>query len=856
MKKLWMIFLTCISFVCIAFATSCDKTELAFNEGYLEEVVLGEPIMLDEYIDPALTDDYTAILTCDETGQERDLKELVQWTTDKPGTYTLTYTVKSGKNKGTISAKIEVVVSKATWKYSTPTLNYRAGDTMSMNVFKRQLNIAVNSYYDYEFYVDKVRHNGQTESLRDKASYTFPDMGDFTFTFCVETQDGQFLSAEHTINVRKEQILAEGAEDWMAENNISVDADGYTYISPEGYVELDAGYINGSYFKDYVPYLAFNGEEGSKGYGENTYVTVDFTGKNLPQVAFFCDEVKPSYCDGGKGILFFNGFAYGRTNVEPQISRMVIFGPNKASYGELDNKGRFVAIGSATDPCPASWNSLDENCQYRYIIGIEDAKATSMTARILLINLTTSERVWDFTQKLSGYTVTQCSLNPCPHTSGGCSEPLNLDDSYYTGSIVLYGMYGHNATFDKVYMPVTGVKDIYELDQAAEFKDNYKKNYKLGDTANVADYITIPATDYEFRVTASDGVPVAIDADGNFTYTKSGAYRLYYAPSDTTIRPSSITVRVMYDLENPFAEDYFETQGVINPFEGSILAVPNTNTNFVAEGQKSIKYYAVNATDRLLWVGDLAPEVMALTSIYGRLSVVERSLDLAKKLAPSPKFMNDIYTYSMWWIIILADYYKEFACKEYVKKHIRYLVELLDLLDGLVDEKGDLNREIRYLVDWPTKDSVDELVGVRVIFLMAINGAAYLLKAFGLSTDKAVRIKEKLLKSDLIVLEKKQVIALKYFATGQLTDEEYNKLIDGGVKGFSTFMSYYILSAIASRDEKLAIELMKEYYGAMLDRGATTFWEDFNMDWLEGSGRIDEFDDTKKDLHGDYGAHC
>ena len=112
MKKLWMIFLTCISFVCIAFATSCDKTELAFNEGYLEEVVLGEPIMLDEYIDPALTDDYTAILTCDETGQERDLKELVQWTTDKPGTYTLTYTVKSGKYKGIEESDFWILMNK------------------------------------------------------------------------------------------------------------------------------------------------------------------------------------------------------------------------------------------------------------------------------------------------------------------------------------------------------------------------------------------------------------------------------------------------------------------------------------------------------------------------------------------------------------------------------------------------------------------------------------------------------------------------------------------------------------------------------------------------------------------------
>lgn len=260
--------------------------------------------------------------------------------------------------------------------------------------------------------------------------------------------------------------------------------------------------------------------------------------------------------------------------------------------------------------------------------------------------------------------------------------------------------------------------------------------------------------------------------------------------------------------------------------------------------------------DRLLWVGDLAPEIMALTTLYGRLPVVERSLNLAKKLAPVPKFMNDIYTYSMWWVIILADYYREFGCKEYIKTHIDYLLELLDLLDGLVDEVGKLNEEIRYMVDWPTKGSVDELVGVRLIFLMAINGAIELLNAFDLPTKKVGLIKEKLLKQSLVVREKKQVVALKYFAVGQITDEEYNLLTNGGIKGISTFMSYYILSAIASRDEKFAIELMKEYYGAMIDRGATTFWEDFNVEWLEGSGRIDELDVTKKDIHGDFGAHC
>lgn len=260
--------------------------------------------------------------------------------------------------------------------------------------------------------------------------------------------------------------------------------------------------------------------------------------------------------------------------------------------------------------------------------------------------------------------------------------------------------------------------------------------------------------------------------------------------------------------------------------------------------------------DRLVWMGDLAPEVMALTSIYGKLSVVERSLDLVKKNAPLPKFMNAIYTYSMWWVIVLADYYKEFGCKEYLSKQMKYMQKLIERFNELVDENGDLEKEIRYLVDWPTKDTVDELTGVRAIFLMAINGALYLLNEFGLPTETALKVKEKINRQPIQPKQMKQVVALKYFATGELTDEEYAMLIDGGTKGFSTFMSYYILTAIATRDEQLAIDLMKEYYGAMLDRGATTFWEDFHMEWLDGSGSIDKIEPDKKDIHGDYGAHC
>ena len=73
----------------------------------------------------------------------------------------------------------------------------------------------------------------------------------------------------------------------------------------------------------------------------------------------------------------------------------------------------------------------------------------------------------------------------------------------------------------------------------------------------------------------------------------------------------------------------------------------------------------------------------------------------------------------------------------------------------------------------------------------------------------------------------------------------------------STFMSYYILKAVASFDKAKAIEMMKEYYGAMLSKGATTFWEDFDLAWVNNSGRIDTFPTAcEKDIHGDFGAYC
>ena len=259
--------------------------------------------------------------------------------------------------------------------------------------------------------------------------------------------------------------------------------------------------------------------------------------------------------------------------------------------------------------------------------------------------------------------------------------------------------------------------------------------------------------------------------------------------------------------------------------------------------------------DRLVWIGDIYPEMLALTTLYGRTEIIEKSLDFIKEATVLPAVMNDMPTYSMWWIIVLYDYYRIIGCKDFLDKQIDYLEELVKVLNSNVGENGELNYDV--FVDWPTRGDKDEITGTRCINLAAAEKAAKILKMYGKKTEYACEMIGKLKKGPFSIESKKQVIGLKYYALGEISDNEYDLLVKGGAAGLSTFMSYFILTAIASKDKKLAVRIMKDYYGKMLDLGATTFWEDFDVSWAENAGRIDVFPvKGKVDIHGDFGAFC
>ena len=265
--------------------------------------------------------------------------------------------------------------------------------------------------------------------------------------------------------------------------------------------------------------------------------------------------------------------------------------------------------------------------------------------------------------------------------------------------------------------------------------------------------------------------------------------------------------------------------------------------------------------DRLIWLGDMHPETSTISYVFGEDESVYSSLDLAVKQYPLPNYFNGMSAYSMWYLIMQYDWYMHFGNIDFLRKHGDYIKGLVDLIDTKVDAEGNDELGGGRFLDWPSSPNEKGVhSGYRALIVWAMNAAAKLCRILGdePQAKKAEAIAARLNKKIMPSNNLKQAEGLMAIAGLKSAEDAAKAILEGGPKGFSTFYGYYMLQALAM-DGKYAeaLDIISKFWGGMLDLGATTFWEDFNLDWVDNVGRIDEFVPAgKKDIHGDFGAYC
>jgi hypothetical protein len=266
--------------------------------------------------------------------------------------------------------------------------------------------------------------------------------------------------------------------------------------------------------------------------------------------------------------------------------------------------------------------------------------------------------------------------------------------------------------------------------------------------------------------------------------------------------------------------------------------------------------------DRLVWIGDMHPEVMTINAVFGYNDVVPKSLDLIRNLTPLPGWMNGISSYSMWWILIQYDWYNYQGNLEYLKNQQQYLKNLLLLLASEIDPDGKESLDGGRFLDWPSSENKEAVhAGLQSLMVMTFEAGKKLAVILGdPKTAEICTLAIKRLRQHIPEMGGSKQAAALLSLSGLVPADKSNSesLAKGGVHKMSTFYGYYMLKARAlAGDYQGAIDNIREYWGAMLDLGATTFWEDFDIEWMKDAGRIDQLPSPGKiDIHSAYGNYC
>ena len=275
--------------------------------------------------------------------------------------------------------------------------------------------------------------------------------------------------------------------------------------------------------------------------------------------------------------------------------------------------------------------------------------------------------------------------------------------------------------------------------------------------------------------------------------------------------------------------------------------------------------------DRLVWMGDTHPETKSILAVFGEQAIIPETLDYAAATTPpETAWMNNMSTYTLWWIRNFAEWYRFTGDRAYLAKYADYLEKTVRHVLDTIGEDGVWKADT--FLDWPTQaNKPAAAAGTQGLLKLALDDAAFLMKelsnpvnqSYVLRASASLReinsVRARVAATRPAPLGVKTAAAMLALSGLRDPKEMFTSSLGlNGHVGVSTFYGYYMLEAMGAAGEtRRALDTMRDYWGGMLDMGATSFWEDFDLAWTNNAFRIDEMPVAgKKDVHGDFGAYC
>ena len=260
--------------------------------------------------------------------------------------------------------------------------------------------------------------------------------------------------------------------------------------------------------------------------------------------------------------------------------------------------------------------------------------------------------------------------------------------------------------------------------------------------------------------------------------------------------------------------------------------------------------------DRGRWMGDTDVSGRVIEDVFGEEPLMEDTLDRLIGPAPVDQHVNGIPGYSSFWFTEMADYYRHTGDKVFLEREHQRMVQLLDFVDKEFDERNIYanKSKVWLYVDWSPELNGDTPETRRATTLEYYRGyreAVWMLHELGDEANakkyeaRAEALKEAaqryLLDPQTDSFGPRWQTNAAAVVSRAADPSQYGTIwknvlsqVGPNTHGLiiTPYYNYYVIRAMAEmghREE--ALKWIRQYWGGMVDEGATSFWEAYDVNW-------------------------
>jgi alpha-L-rhamnosidase len=261
--------------------------------------------------------------------------------------------------------------------------------------------------------------------------------------------------------------------------------------------------------------------------------------------------------------------------------------------------------------------------------------------------------------------------------------------------------------------------------------------------------------------------------------------------------------------------------------------------------------------DRGRWMGDTDVSGRVIEDVFGERPLMEDTLDRLMGPAPVDQHVNGIPGYSSFWFTGVADYYRHSGDKKFLEREHARMLQLLAYVDQEFDARSVYANKtnVWLYVDWSPElngDTPETRRATTLEFYRAYREAVWMLRELG---DTANAAKYEARATQIEAGAQKYLVDAQTGTFGPRWQTNAAAVIGGAAQAaqydaiwknvlsqvgtrptnsliVSPYYNYYVIRAMAEmghREE--ALKWIRQYWGGMVDEGATSFWEAYDPSW-------------------------